>query len=518
MTFFPDEHAHFYSQLPFLVAAARDARGRPWPTLLTGEPGFISACDERTLSIQASVPPSDALSGSIEAGSDLGMLGIELHSRRRNRVNGRVRSTSLGEILVDVDQTFGNCPQHIHPRTWRIEKATPTPERGPRFSSIGPDQKRAIEAADTFFIASGHGGSEESDRANPTHGMDVSHRGGPIGFVEVESDKVLVIPDYAGNNHFNTLGNLTVDSRAGLLFVDFVRGSLLQLSGRVQVEWQRPDPVRYPGAQRLLRFSVEEIVEQVGVLPLRWSLPNDKMRPLRVTRRVQESEDVTSLYFESTDRAPVEAWSAGQHLPITVEVGAGATSLQRTYSLSNAPGSAEYRISVKRESAGVVSNHLHDSLQAGSLIYADAPAGEFVLDLERIPASRPILLVAAGIGITPIASMLHAIAVERPSQEVVVVHGIRDQAHHPLASEIRELARELPNLSLHIRCSRPLPSEGDSGSFDSLGRIDVDLLEALADVRAAEVFMCGPAGFMSTLELGLIERGAPEDRVHYEIF
>ena len=230
----PEQHRSFYASLPFLVTAARDAQDRPWVTMLAGEPGFASSPHPGALTLRTQTVPGDALEGGLRPGADIGILGIELETRRRNRVNGRVSQSSETGFTLEVDQSFGNCPQYIRERAWQIVEPVsdaPVPRRHERLT---PALARSIREADTFFIATGHRG--EGD--DPRFGMDASHRGGEPGFVRVEGDRRLVFPDYAGNNHFNTIGNLVVDPRAGLLFVDFESGGMLQLTGHAEIDWE----------------------------------------------------------------------------------------------------------------------------------------------------------------------------------------------------------------------------------------------------------------------------------------
>ena len=338
----PDEHRRFYARLPFVVVAARDGSGRPWATLLVGEPGFVRSPDARSLAIDARPAAGDALEDAFARGVDVGFLGIELATRRRNRINGRVSAPGTGGFEVAVDQTFGNCPQYIHERKWRREATGTTPARRAhdRFS---PELRRWIEGADTFFIATGHRGEGES----PTFGMDASHRGGEPGFVRAEGERHLVFPDYAGNDHYNTIGNLLMDPRAGIVFVDFERGGLLQLTGRVRIDWDSPELDRYPGARRLVHFDLDEAVELERALPLRWEKAGGSIRSLRVVEKIRESEEITSFVFESRDGGPLADFNAGQHLPVELEGAEQGCGVSRTYSLSNGPGQGRYRISVK---------------------------------------------------------------------------------------------------------------------------------------------------------------------------
>ncbi len=508
--YLPEEHRIFHASLPFLVAAARDREGRPWATLLTGPPGFVRSPDAHRLDIDAQPAPGDALAGALTAGAELGLLGIALQSRRRNRVNGRVGNSGGSAIRFEVDQAFGNCPQYIHERSWT---RVPEPLHRPparRTTRLSPAMRDWIRRADTFFIASGHRG----DGGNPVYGMDASHRGGDPGFVHVDSDTRLVFPDYAGNNHYNTIGNLIMDPRAGLLFVDFERGSLLQLTGRASVDWDSKAVSRVPGARRLITFTLDEIVELDSALPLRWSTATEFVRTLRLVDKIRESDDVASFVFEARDGAPLADFGAGQHLPIELEVPGLAEPVRRTYSLSSWPDDGRYRISVKREPRGVASRYLHDRLETGAFVDAHRPAGEFVLS----DAASPTVLISAGIGVTPMVSMLHALIRGPSSRPVWFIHGARDGAHHPLSEEVRLLVAGRERAHAHVAYSRPRPADVPGVDYDSTGRVDGALIAKLVPGLDAEFYLCGPAPFMADVLSGLTARGVARERIHTETF
>jgi hypothetical protein len=507
----PDSHRAFYAQLPFLVAAARDRLGRPWATLLAGEPGFASSPDEGTLRIAALPSRDDALGEALAAGDDLGLLGIELHTRRRNRVNGRVADRSSAGLSLAVTQSFGNCPQYITERSWRRAQPEATSKPARRGTELSARQRRWIGLADTFFIATGYRATGPDSEA---FGMDASHRGGAPGFVHVRDGGHLVFPDYAGNNHFNTLGNLLLDPRVGLLFVDFERGDLLQLTGRATLDWDSDEVARFPGARRLVAIEIEETIELTGVLPLRWEAAGEGLRELRVLEKVRESEDVTSLVLAARDDDPLPAFAAGQHLPVALEIPGQAAPVVRTWSLSSAPSDPHFRITVKRHDKGVASRYLHDRLAVGEIISAREPRGDFVLDPT---GDGPIVLASAGVGLTPLVSMLHTLArdLRRP---VWFVHGARDRRHHPLRHEVERLASRSPHVQLHTAYSRPGPGDGSGGNAHSVGRIDATLLEKLVPGLEADFYLCGPLGFMSSLQRGLEARGVAPGRIHSESF
>ncbi|MBW2275355.1 MAG: pyridoxamine 5'-phosphate oxidase family protein [Deltaproteobacteria bacterium] len=507
--FLPDEFRTFFAELPFVVAAARDEQGRPWATIVAGRPGFVASPDPRTLVIDTGLVPGDALEDALRPGTDVGLLGIELETRRRNRANGQVRRNADDGLWLDIDQSFGNCPQYISQRAWQ-PAAEPTQPPPPKVQErLDTHQIRSIGEADTFFIATGHRGEGE----DWTFGMDASHRGGPPGFVHVEDDRTLVIPDYAGNNHFNTIGNLMLDPRAGLLFVDFEVGSLLQLTGRTEIEWGKEEAMRFPGARRLIRFHLEESVELEAALPIRWTQSTGSARSLRLVDKIRESDDVVSFVFEARDGGPLASFEAGQHLPIELAIPGQTHPVSRTYSLSNGPREGRYRISVKREPQGLASRHLHDTVGVGSIIAARAPAGDFVLD----HGTRPVVLVSAGVGVTPMVSMLHAL-VEQPTRPIHFVHGARDGRHHALADEVRSVVTARENANLHVAYSRPRAEDRAGEHYESEGRLDGALLEEILPDLDAEYFLCGPVGFMAELAADLEARGVAPEQIHSESF
>jgi ferredoxin-NADP reductase/predicted pyridoxine 5'-phosphate oxidase superfamily flavin-nucleotide-binding protein len=509
--FLPDEHRAFYAQLPFLVVAARDAAGRPWATLLAEEPGFVSSPDPRSVHIAALPTPGDALASAIQSGDDVGLLGIELHTRRRNRLNGRVAELRDGRFALAVDQSFGNCPQYITARHWRRAGSGERAALAARGSSLSPRQRDFIQRADTFFIATGFRGRGES----PVFGMDASHRGGAAGFVQVRSPRELVFPDYAGNNHFNTLGNLLMDPRAGLLFVDFERGHLLQLTGRARIDWDSPELERIAGAHRLVHFEVEEWVYREGVLPLRWETARGSVRALRLIEKRPESADVASFVLASRDGGRLPGFVAGQHLPVELAIPGQAAPVLRTYSLSGSPRDPHYRISVKREPLGLASRYLHDELGVGQLLAAAPPQGSFTLDEST---ERPVVLASAGVGLTPLVSMLHTLVSHDTGRPVCFVHGARDREHHPLRREVEALVASSANARLHNAYSRPGRGDSIGRDYHSSGHVDGALLEKLLPGLDGDFYLCGPRGFMAAIHSQLEARGVPPGRIRSESF
>ncbi|HET7504804.1 MAG TPA: pyridoxamine 5'-phosphate oxidase family protein [Kofleriaceae bacterium] len=268
-----DQHRAFFATLPYVVVASY-LDGYPVATIWTGPPGFVTTPDAETLRLSIALDPadrSDPTSAAFIPGAPFGLLGIELATRRRNRANGVVTAAGPDGVTVAVRQSFGNCPQYIRPRSVACLAPGTDPEPRPphaldELDPLDAAARAAITGADTCFVATA------ARTAEPTGGVDISHRGGPPGFVHLDGD-VLTIPDFAGNRYFNTLGNLVSEPRAALLFVDFARGDLLHLQGQATILWGGPEVRAVEGAERLWRLRVERAWRRPGALPLRWSAP-----------------------------------------------------------------------------------------------------------------------------------------------------------------------------------------------------------------------------------------------------
>lgn len=260
--FMPDQHRIFFGLLPYMFLGVLDAEGAPLATMLTGEPGFVSSPDPRSLRIEALPGAGDPAAPFLAEGASAGLLGLDLSTRRRNRANGKIQRRDAGGLTIDISQSFGNCPQYIQARLVQPAARGPAPVK--ILSSLAGPARRLVETADTFFVASASGAVRDGG------GVDISHRGGRPGFVHVEGDR-LTVPDFSGNRYFNTLGNLLVEPRASLLFVDFERGDLLQLQGRTEIDWSAEAAARIAGAERLWHFTVTAGRWRPAALPLSWT-------------------------------------------------------------------------------------------------------------------------------------------------------------------------------------------------------------------------------------------------------
>jgi uncharacterized protein len=256
----PDAARPFLESQRIAVLAGVGRSRRVWASMVSGAPGLITATSSRTLRLAAGLPDADPLSEGLSRGGPLGVLVIDPERRRRLRINGRVVRADRDAIEIRTEEVFGNCPKYIQARALEPDAEQGRVGDARRSHALTEPQRLAIERADTLFIASVHADA----------GADASHRGGQPGFVRVLDERRLLIPDYAGNNMFQTLGNIAADPRVGLLFVDFDTGATLQLTGRARILWEPEALAPLRGADRALEVPIDEIVEIEGRGPLGW--------------------------------------------------------------------------------------------------------------------------------------------------------------------------------------------------------------------------------------------------------
>ncbi|WP_055129739.1 pyridoxamine 5'-phosphate oxidase family protein [Pseudomonas mediterranea] len=530
----PDQHREFYAQLPFVVLGAVDRQGDAWATIRTGQPGFMNSPTPERLHISLPPQPDDPAQDGMQQGDAIGMLGIELHTRRRNRMNGNVLRQSDEGIEIAVTQAYGNCPRYINLRQYAFvdEAAGAVLE----LTSADPQVRRMVTAADSFYVAT----YVVRDGQNQ---VDASHRGGKPGFVRMEEDGALTIPDFSGNLFFNTLGNILLNPRAGLVFIDFQSGDLLQMSGSAEVLLDSPEIAAFQGAERLWRFKPQRIVYRQAAIPLRWTdtaegaSPNSMMtgsweqaaerlqaealrshwRSMRVERIVDESRGIRSFYLQANDGVGLPRFEPGQHLPVRVLLEGQQTPAIRTYSVSSSPSDEFLRISVKRD--GSVSSHLHERIQVGDWIEARAPQGDFTVQASE---RRPLVLLGAGVGITPLLSMLREVVYQgkrinrmRPTWLIQSSRSVADLAFR---DEIDELVARAGDKVKVLRVVSQPPIDGPADSYDRAGRIDVELLKTLLPLNDYDYYLCGPGSFTQALYDGLRALRIPDDRIHAETF
>ena len=539
----PDQHRAFYGQLPFLLLGTVDRQGRPWASLVAGQAGFATSPDPRRLDIAARPLFGDPLNETLVAGAEVGLLGIEPATRRRNRLTGRIASIRPDGFEVAIKQSFGNCPQYIQARAvgLRPDGAAGSEQRPLQRSDRFDDRTRdIISRADTLFIATAY----QDDQEATSRGADVSHRGGKPGFVRVEDERSFLFPDFSGNNHFNTIGNILLNPKAGFLFVDFAAGDLVYMTGAAEIIWEGEQVRAFAGAERLIRFRADEVIRVDGSLPLSFAFGDyspmlehtgswaqaaeniaaEKERssylPYEVFEVRAESDAITSFYLRRADGKAPARHEPGQFLPIRLTLPGHEAPVTRTYTVSEAPNGTHYRLSIKREGGdALVSNFLHDHAKPGFRLEAMAPRGKFLLDRS---SERPVVLLSAGVGITPMIAMANHIVKEgrrtRNFRRTIFIHGARDGQQLAFGDQLRAWAAEHDALRAHVRLSQPGAGDHLGETYDSTGHVDIALLKALLPFDDHDFYLCGPRPFMQALYDGLTRLGVRDERIHYESF
>lgn len=251
----------FLASQRMAILSTLDSSDMVWASMLTGQTGFMRALDSQTVQIHAVPVTGDPLAKNLTYRCETGLFVIEFPTRRRMKVKGRSERNGDGTLIIHADRVYSQCTKYIQMRTLIADSdGFGTPWEITRTEVLTPDQQKWVANADTFFIASFH----------PETGADASHRGGNPGFINVVDQKTLVFPNYWGNTMFNTLGNLTVNPHAGLLFIDFATGSTLQLAGEGFVIWDKDRIKNFAGAIQLVEYRISQVLATPHAVPLRW--------------------------------------------------------------------------------------------------------------------------------------------------------------------------------------------------------------------------------------------------------
>jgi ferredoxin-NADP reductase/predicted pyridoxine 5'-phosphate oxidase superfamily flavin-nucleotide-binding protein len=535
----------------------------PVASLLRGEEGFAHVVDERHVRLACPPLAGDALARSLGEGVvQLGMLAIEPQTRRRMRVNGKAELRD-GGIDIYTEQVYANCPKYITVRSpSELTGTVPVAAGAVRSTRLSATDRRLIRDADTFFVATAHAKA----------GADASHRGGDPGFLEAPDSAHLTWPDYVGNGFMNTIGNLEVDPAAGLLIIDWDTGDVLQVAGKARTDWDANRAATIPGAQRVNDMTVEQVVRHRAALGRRWVLVDrspmnpparhDEGQPLSangaqpgrgvstltsagngharapldasatgaarpaaslawagfrrftVTAVADETPTARSFALAPVDGADLDPHAPGQFVPVRIRRSEDSTPLIRNYSLSTWGHSGRLRITVKR--CGQASAWLQDNITLGHVVEIGAPRGLFTLDPQT--SSGALVLISAGIGVTPLHSMLAALSragSQRSITWIQVAHSIHECAH---LTETRQYLSTLPGARAHVRVSR-LNSGDDVGcDLAAQGRLTAQSLRDLRLDTTADAYVCGPNGFMNDVRSWLYALGFAHDAVHTESF
>merc|ERR1712157_89154 len=554
-TCLPKPAQDFYAELPFVVISAQDADGRMWTSMVASRDGTpcLSDLSSKSFVLRAgSLSASDALHGALVPGTAVGLIGINFSTRARTRTNCTVESVaSNGDVRLKVEICASHCPQYITQRTYEPSiKGNGTATESPmeissehvalaaaaqpttissRLTLDDPEIRPLIDEADTFFIGSAYG--RRAGDSDARHGADASNRCGNPGFVRVTGPNTLSFDNYNGNQMYSTLGNITKDPRVGLTFFDWSTGDLLQLSGIASIEFtpaaEQQDKGRSIGERvmQVVHIRVDSVVRVAQGLPGTWK--KARSRPLVISKKVDESEGVVSFYLEAPPSAPsLSPFSAGQHMPVLIN------GLNRSYSLSGNPSCAEsfYRISVKN--IGQASSVLHD-LKVGEMVECLPPAGSFgpasLQASDNSEAVDGVVLVAAGVGVTPMVSMAYA-----ANKPTAVVHAVRDSKQWPFRDEFKNISTQssVP-IELRVFLSRPqeedlsLVAESEKKREREIDwkvaarRVKVeDLLKVAEDLGASKPLFCfcGPLPFSAPLMAALEDAGIPAANIKSESF
>jgi predicted pyridoxine 5'-phosphate oxidase superfamily flavin-nucleotide-binding protein len=253
----PPGASDFLERRQMAVLGTVDSRGNVWASVVTGDPGFIETVDDRTLRIATHTTSSDPIVRNLATEGHIALFAPDFVSSRRVRVNGR-GVIKNGAIYITTDEVYGNCRRYLQERIFVGNRTQAADKKGRVATRLTTSEQEQISHADTFIMATD----------NPERGADVSHKGGNPGFVRVLDENRIAFPDYNGNSMFNTLGNLTVNPRAGLLFIDFDSGRTLQLTGRASIDWSPERVCTFPGAERVIDFALEQIIDTPAGFPL----------------------------------------------------------------------------------------------------------------------------------------------------------------------------------------------------------------------------------------------------------
>ncbi len=536
-SFLPEQHRDLLETLPFIVVGSVNSNQQPSASILFGSQGFIQSPDETTMQVEATLTSGDPLRDNLRMGSPLGFLAIDFETRRRNRLTGKITRTDQNGFAIKVDQSFGNCPQYIQSRTSSaITDKEGTSNAGEITTPLSHSElTKRLSSADTFFVAS----SYFKDQGDRKHGVDVSHRGGKAGFMKLAGN-ILKFPDFSGNHHYNTFGNIVLNPKVGIVVPDFDTGDMLYIEGTADIIWSGPEVDAFEGAERLVTVQITKSTLVERAMPMTWKFndyspsleatgdwnngnasanDDEQWRSLRVDRIERESSTINSFYLTATDGLPLEGYKAGQHLPIHHP---SAPKTIRTYTLSKAPCGSQYRLSIKREANGKFSRFMHDELRVGTTVSAMAPRGVF--HLPDAP-SKPLVLVSAGVGITPMIAMLEAAVNtsgcangKKAAHPIVFIRAARNGdehafKNHPILSNPVDFG-----VTLLLAYSQPTPQDIIDKKFQIRGRITAQTIAELIPTKDIHAFLCGPDQFMADMRAHLNNAGVNDTGIEQETF
>ncbi|GEA03642.1 hypothetical protein KUL17_25390 [Alteromonas sp. KUL17] len=530
--FMPDQHREFFANLPFIILGVVDRQGCPWAVPVFGTNGFISSPSATTLKLNTLPQLKGVLDLDLSVGQKIGTVGVEVQTRRRNRMNGTISDIDDKGLTISVELSFGNCPQYIQKRY--IYDVEETKHNNDSYSTeisknLSARSKSLIENADTFFIASRTKQFTEDKRT----GLDASHRGGKPGFVKVYKN-TLLFPDFSGNKFFNTIGNIASDERVGLVFPDFQSTDALFITGRAKIHYEHPALSSIDGAERIIEINVDRSVYVDGFLPMQgeieeyssslsstgvWSeSKNEQYSDFQIVGKQPESATISSIYLSPKTGNSTIDYIPGQFLPLEITIPGQKQPLKRSYTLSRAPRAETYRISVKREEAGLVSKALHDTYGIGSYLRVGKPAGNFTIKNY----SHSIVLVSGGVGITPMIAMLEGLIVRANNGEKIppvwFFHATQNSENHAFQKDLLQWSNQFDWLTVHTVYSQPKDTDELSKTHQAEGRISIETFKNCLPFDQYDFYLCGSQSFMSAIYRGLKNIGVSKNNIYYEFF
>ncbi|KAG0038945.1 hypothetical protein BGZ82_010241 [Podila clonocystis] len=600
--FLTPQHQDFVLGLNYIFVGSLDKHGRPWVSMVCGPKGFMTSPDIKTLEIRTRIsnttsdgkeeekdrarvldPILDNLlhGESFRQGKKMwSAVALDFTNRRRNKFNGVVYPEDIlkadpttGEMHVrlTVEQSIGNCPKYITIREMApleplVSSSTSSPQElfhygttNTTFQGLSDFEQGIVRRADCLFIASRY---IDESLADQTSGMDCNHRGGNPGWIRVDDEgKSIVFPDYSGNRFFNTLGNIAIDPRVGLLFVDFDTGDCLHVTGTAQIFVGRESQTLYPHSQRAVQVSIESAVLNLHALPFRLvtkELSPYNPRTANLAAGTMLHDGITSGARESANMATLERIT--RHSPDVASFEFRATrgikyrpgqyavldfgefntvgyrhmapdapqSLNddyiRTWTISSAPerldkATEKFSLTIKLKVGGRISTLLHEwtpvegeEEKEGRRLTVPlmSVGGEFVLPSEN----KKLLFISGGIGATPFIAMLRGLGKQKEqasSLEYDIQWITSATAVEEALPEILREVLEVVGPQLSITLSPEIAVE--------MGRLDARRLhDAIPDVLSRQVLLCGPDPFMEATRGYLSELHVAPENIHSEAF
>ena len=274
----------------------------------------------------------------------------------------------------------------------------------------------------------------------------------------------------------------------------------------------------------LLKAKIDQIMVQKSSGANDFGVPWDGYRKFRIIKKIKETESISSFYLVPNDDKPLPTFFPGQYLTFQLKIPGQAKPVVRCYSLSDSPHPDQFRVTIKREMPpkdnpdappGLVSNFFHDSLNENCIVDIRAPRGHFFLDMKE---NKPVVLLAGGVGITPVLSMLNAIIALGIKRETWFFLGVKNKKEHVMQEHLETVANENENVRLHVCYSKPDPSDVEGQDYHHKERVSVDLLKRLLPSNNYDFFICSPPGMVKALRADLAAWGVPKDKINFEAF